>query len=64
MAQEENTQNIRYMTRSEIIDDLPQVFKEQNNISILSDNTLSMAWINYGIHAGTEDWDVVEVIEE
>ena len=57
-------QNIRYMTRSEIIDDLSQVFKEQNDIRVLSDNALSMAWMNYGIHAGTEDWDYVEVTEE
>ena len=64
MTTQELTQNNRYMTRLEIIDDLPQAFKEQNDISTLSDNALSTAWRNYGIHAGTEDWDYVEVTEE
>ena len=47
-----------YMTRAEIISDLPQAFREQNDVRMY-DEDLATAWMNYGIHAGTYEWDDV-----
>ncbi len=51
-------------TRNEIVDDLPKAFKEQNDLSELSDDKLIAAWKKQGVHAGTWDWDEIEIIEE
>ncbi|NIA09459.1 MAG: hypothetical protein GWP10_06970 [Nitrospiraceae bacterium] len=48
----------RYMTRAEIIADLPQVFREYSDLG-MDDKDLAVAWMNYGIHAGTHDWNDV-----
>ena len=45
-----------YMTRAEIIKDLPRAFREQND---MNDHDLAAVWIRFGIHAGTWDWDDV-----
>lgn len=52
------------MTRSDLLDDLSRTFKEQNNISALSNSKLVTAWKMHGIHAGTWDWDVIIVIND
>ncbi len=51
-------------TRNDIIDDLSRAFKEQNDLSELSDDELIEAWKRHGIHAGTWDWDEIGIIEE
>ena len=48
-------------TRKELIADLPISFREQNDISSMMDNEIIRAWKRFGIHAGTEDWDDVEI---
>jgi|GEM_PF-4532989 len=50
-------------TRAELISDLPQSFQEQNNLSEMSDEEIVDFWKMYGTHAGTEDWDTVEIME-
>ena len=52
------------ITRKELIGDLSKVFKEQNDISAMSDDALIEAWKRHGTHAGTWDWDDVIIIEE
>ncbi|NIA12148.1 MAG: hypothetical protein GWP10_21120 [Nitrospiraceae bacterium] len=50
-----------YMTRAEIIDDLPHAFREQNDLEAMSDNDLATTWVTQGTHAGTWDWDDIRV---
>ena len=52
------------ITRKELIEDLSRVFKQQNDIGALSDDTLIKAWKRHGIHAGTWEWDEIIMIEE
>lgn len=52
------------MTRSEIIRDLPQAFREQNDIEEMSDKKLIAAWRRQGTHAGTWEWDYVKIVQE
>jgi len=52
------------ITRKELIGDLSKVFREQNNIATMTDDTLIEAWKRHGTHAGTWDWDDVIIIEE
>lgn len=49
------------MTRSEIVADLPRSYREQNDIEGMNDKKLIAAWKRCGTHAGTWDWDRVEV---
>lgn len=52
------------MTRAELIADLPRSFIEHNDIAAMSNKKLIGAWKWYGDHAGTWDWDNVEIAEE
>jgi len=52
------------ITRKELIGDLSKVFREQNDISAMSDDALIEAWKRHGVHAGTWDWDEIIIIEE
>jgi len=56
---EENKMDI---TKEELINDLSKVFKEQNDISAMSDDALIEAWKRHGTHAGT--WDEIIIEEE
>jgi len=56
-------ENNMKMSRKELIGDLSKVFKEQNDISAMSDDELIEKWKRHGTHAGTWDWDYV-IIEE
>ena len=49
------------LTREELIDDLPSVFRQQNDLVEMSDTELVAAWKRFGVHAGTWDWDHVQV---
>jgi len=49
------------ITRKELIVDLPMPYREQNDIEAMSDKKLISAWKRVGTHAGTWDWDTVEV---
>ena len=49
------------LTREELIDDLPKTFREQNDLASMSDEKLITAWKRQGTHAGTWDWDDVEI---
>ena len=50
-----------YLTRDEIIDDLPISVREQNDPKRMTDQDLIAMWERHGIHAGTWDWDNVEI---
>ena len=52
------------ITKEELINDLSKVFKEQNNIATMTDDTLIEAWKRHGVHAGTWDWDEIIIAEE
>ena len=54
--------DILKLTRNELICDLPRAYREQNDIEAMSDKKLITAWKNIGTHAGTWDWDDVEII--
>lgn len=54
---------ILQMTRKEIIDDLPVVYRTQNDLEAMSDKKLIAAWKRYGFHTGTWDWDDVDLQE-
>ena len=51
-------------SRNDLIDDLSKAFREQNDLSELSDEKLIEAWKRHGIHTGTWDWDEITIIEE
>ena len=51
------------MTRDELIADLPKAYRQQNNIDGMNNIALLVAWKRFGIHAGTWDWDRVEVMK-
>jgi len=53
--------NTLHLTRAEVISDLPRAFREQNDTAAMTDNELAAAWKRQGTHAGTWDWDNVEV---
>ena len=51
-------------TREEYIADLSNTFKEQNDLSEMTDKEIMTAWVTHGINAGTEDWDELRTKEE
>jgi hypothetical protein len=51
------------LTRNEIRADLPKAYREQNDIEAMSNKKLIAAWKRAGTHAGTWDWDDVEISE-
>ena len=51
------------MTRRELVSDLSKAFREQNDLTSMSDKKLIAAWKRHGTHAGTWDWDSVEIRE-
>jgi len=52
------------ITRTRLIDDLSKVFREQNDISSMSNEELIDAWKRHGIHVGTWDWDEIFIVDE
>lgn len=48
-------------TRKELIADLPRAYREQNDLTSMRDKDVITAWKRFGVHAGTEDWDDVEI---
>lgn len=55
--------DILKLNRNELICDLPTAYREQNDTEAMSDKKLIAAWKNMGTHAGTWDWDDVEIID-
>lgn len=51
------------LTREEIIHDLSRAFREQNNLANMSSQDLVSAWKRHGIHAGTWEWDEIQISE-
>jgi len=51
------------MNRNELICDLPRAFREQNDLAAMTDKALIALWKRQGTHAGTWDWDDVEITE-
>jgi len=49
-----------YLTRTELINDLPRAFREQNDMTTTD---LVATWKRFGIHAGTWDWDDIAIKE-
>lgn len=49
------------ISRGELIADLPRSFQEQNDLAAVSDKQIIAAWKRFGNHAGTWDWDDVEI---
>jgi hypothetical protein len=54
--------DILKLTRNELICDLPRSYREQNNVDGMSNKKLITSWKLWGDHAGTWDWDDVEII--
>lgn len=52
------------LTKRQIIADLPRAFRENNDISSMSNNKLVAAWKRHGTHAGTWEWDDVTIVED
>ena len=50
-----------YITREDLIADLPRTYREQNDLESMTDKQAIAAWKRFGIHAGTWDWDEVEI---
>jgi len=51
-------------TRAGLVADLPQAYREQNDLSSMNDAKIVAAWKRVGVHAGTWDWDDVNITEE
>ena len=49
------------LTREELIEDLPIVFREQNNITSMNNDDIIDAWKRWGTHVGTWDWDEINI---
>ncbi len=52
------------MTRKALINDLSRAFKEQNDISSMTDEQLIETWKKHGTHTGTWEWDEIVIVEE
>ena len=55
---------ILMITRKELIADPPHTYREQNDLTAMSDTMLIAGWKRHGTHTGTWDWDTVEIREE
>lgn len=51
------------ITRNQLVCDLPKVFREQNDLTAMTDKKLIATWKRQGTHTGTWDWDDVEIKE-
>lgn len=51
------------VTRNELACDLPESFRDQNDLAAMTDKELVKTWKWIGTHAGTWDWDDVEIRE-
>lgn len=51
------------ITKEDLINDLNKAFREQNDVSSMTDEQLIEAWKKHGIHAGTWGWDEVVIVE-
>ena len=52
------------LTRNELICDLPESFRDQNDLISMTDKKLIATWKRIGTHAGTWDWNTVEIRED